>query len=240
MIETVFKSCQYAILLTVLLTGCAAPSSRFKNDCDELFVNVRGSEAALLFPADFQDIYLTVHRGDAEFAKENIEDADMFYQLAIGKIELLERRHAEEIKRRENAARVELEKREREAAEALRAQQEMERKLAEEAVAAAARIRKIELEKADIRKRVERVRYEKEVPLVAIHTVKRGETLPQIAALAEVYGDASLWPLLYKANRDQISNPAVLWPGQALRIPRNHDRNELNEARKFSSERNIR
>src|SRR6185369_14849460 len=102
------------------------------------------------------------------------------------------------------------------------------------------RIKRAEAEKADARRKAEKSRPEKEPQQVLRHTVKRGETLPQIAALAEVYGDASLWPLIYKSNRDQISNPAVLWPGQVLRIPRNSDRNDINEARRFSSERSLR
>lgn len=49
------------------------------------------------------------------------------------------------------------------------------------------------------------------------HTVRAGETLWTIAA-ARV-GDGALWPALYRANRDQIRDPAVLYPGQRLEIP---------------------
>jgi len=50
------------------------------------------------------------------------------------------------------------------------------------------------------------------------HVVRSGETLAKIAAAT--LGDARLWPHLYRANRDQIRNPAVLYPGQRLTIPR--------------------
>ena len=53
------------------------------------------------------------------------------------------------------------------------------------------------------------------------YIVKRGETLPQIAARPEVYNDASLWQLIYRANRDQVRDPYQLWPGQILKIPKN-------------------
>lgn len=230
----------YLVLLTLCAAGCATPTPRFKNDSAELFARLQGSEAATLFPVEFRDIYQTLYRGDELFLKEKIESADSYYQLAIVKIDLLEKRYVEEIKRRDDAARLDLEKRQQEAAEALRRAEELKREKAEEAARAAARAKKAEAEAAEARRRAERSRLEKEIQPAATHTVKRGETLPQIAALAEVYGDSSLWPLLYKANRDQISNPAVVWPGQVLRIPRNLDRNDLNEARRFSSDRQLR
>jgi len=50
-----------------------------------------------------------------------------------------------------------------------------------------------------------------------IHVVRPGESLWQIAAA--VTGDATLWPLLYRANRDQIKDPSLVYPGQRLTIP---------------------
>lgn len=35
----------------------------------------------------------------------------------------------------------------------------------------------------------------------------------------KVYNDASLWPLIYVANRDQIKNPDLIFPGQKFIIP---------------------
>lgn len=49
------------------------------------------------------------------------------------------------------------------------------------------------------------------------HVVQPGESLSQIAA--QTGGDPQLWPVLYRANRDQIKDPARLYPGQALLIP---------------------
>lgn len=49
------------------------------------------------------------------------------------------------------------------------------------------------------------------------HLVLPGETLWQIAAL--LTGDAYRWPELYRANRDQIKDPSLLYPGQRLAIP---------------------
>lgn len=49
------------------------------------------------------------------------------------------------------------------------------------------------------------------------HTVQPGQSLWQIASLT--VGDPTLWPALYLANRDQIKDPARVYPGQELAIP---------------------
>ncbi len=69
------------------------------------------------------------------------------------------------------------------------------------------------------------------------YTVRRGETLPQVAARPELYNDVALWPLIYRANRDQIRDPYQLWPGQILKIPRNFSKEEALEARKQAQRR---
>ncbi len=50
-----------------------------------------------------------------------------------------------------------------------------------------------------------------------VHVVRQGETLSKIAAAT--LGNGALWPALYRANRDQIKDPARLYPGQKLSIP---------------------
>jgi nucleoid-associated protein YgaU len=52
----------------------------------------------------------------------------------------------------------------------------------------------------------------------ALRTVQAGDSLSSIAA-AE-YGDANLFPRIFEANRNQIGNPNLIFPGQELRIPR--------------------
>ena len=51
------------------------------------------------------------------------------------------------------------------------------------------------------------------------HVVQAGETLWSIAARRDVYGDPYLWPVIYKFNRDQIQDPARVYPGQRLVLP---------------------
>jgi nucleoid-associated protein YgaU len=52
------------------------------------------------------------------------------------------------------------------------------------------------------------------------HTVKKGECLWWIAEYVQIYNDPFMWPLIYKANRGQINNPNLIYPGQVFDIPR--------------------
>ena len=67
-----------------------------------------------------------------------------------------------------------------------------------------------------------------------IYVVKKGDTLPSIASKHEIYNDSYMWPLIYKANRDQIKDPKALYPGQDLKIPREMSIEEVIEARRES------
>jgi nucleoid-associated protein YgaU len=69
------------------------------------------------------------------------------------------------------------------------------------------------------------------VQKLSSYQVTTEESLWQIAARDAVYADGSLWPLLYKANRDQIKDPRKVYPGQTLDIPRTSIQKELDEAR---------
>lgn len=49
------------------------------------------------------------------------------------------------------------------------------------------------------------------------YTVKPGDTLSGIAK--SQLGDANAYPKIFEANRDQLSDPNLIKPGQVLRIP---------------------
>ncbi|MGI9023402.1 MAG: LysM peptidoglycan-binding domain-containing protein [Acidimicrobiales bacterium] len=49
------------------------------------------------------------------------------------------------------------------------------------------------------------------------YTVEPGDTLSEIAR--RFYGDGSLYPRIFEANRDQINDPNLIFDGQVLRIP---------------------
>lgn len=54
-------------------------------------------------------------------------------------------------------------------------------------------------------------------PAERTYTVKSGDSLSAIAK--REYGDAGAWRRIFEANRDQISNPDLIQPGQELKIP---------------------
>ena len=54
-------------------------------------------------------------------------------------------------------------------------------------------------------------------PAMATYTVKAGDTL---SAIAKAHlGDAGAYPKIFEANRDQLSDPDKIKPGQVLKIP---------------------
>ena len=50
------------------------------------------------------------------------------------------------------------------------------------------------------------------------YTVKAGDTLSKIAK--DMLGDASAYMDIFNANRDQLSDPDKIQPGQVLKIPK--------------------
>ncbi len=57
-------------------------------------------------------------------------------------------------------------------------------------------------------------------PNVSLYTVATGDTLWDIAARPDIYGNASYWPLIYAANRTEIEDADLIPAGQILTIDR--------------------
>lgn len=98
--------------------------------------------------------------------------------------------------------------------------------------------------KLEARKEAEKIKRESQVKAASLrmeeferiypvtYKVKKGETLVDIARRREIFNDKYMWPLIYKANRDQMRDPQVVFPGQVLSIPRDLSFEEIIEARK--------
>ncbi|MDH4099062.1 MAG: LysM peptidoglycan-binding domain-containing protein [Nitrospirota bacterium] len=85
--------------------------------------------------------------------------------------------------------------------------------------------------KATDKKEVEAAGARNGIPQVLTdYMVGKGETLWQISARKDVYGDPYLWPIIYKANRSQIKDPTQIAEGQKLTLPRNVNAKEIEEA----------
>lgn len=54
------------------------------------------------------------------------------------------------------------------------------------------------------------------------YIVKEGDWLAKLAEYSEIYGHGNyaMWPRIYRANKDKITDPNLIYPGQALIIPR--------------------
>ncbi len=58
-----------------------------------------------------------------------------------------------------------------------------------------------------------------EKPDVISYTVVRGDHLWGIAKKQEHYGNPFAWPVIYKANREQIKDPDLIYPNQVFKVP---------------------
>ena len=62
------------------------------------------------------------------------------------------------------------------------------------------------------------------------YTVVRGDNLWNISGKSSIYGDPYQWPLIFKANRSQIKDPDLIYPGQNFAIDRNASSSEIDAA----------
>jgi uncharacterized coiled-coil protein SlyX len=58
-----------------------------------------------------------------------------------------------------------------------------------------------------------------DAPPVISYKVVRGDHLWGIARKKEHYGNGFAWPVIYKANRDKIKNPDLIYPDQVFQLP---------------------
>ena len=62
------------------------------------------------------------------------------------------------------------------------------------------------------------------------YTVVRGDSLWDIASYRVIYGNPYEWPLIYKANSDQIKDADLIYPGQVFKIPRDMSSSDVEAA----------
>jgi len=56
-------------------------------------------------------------------------------------------------------------------------------------------------------------------PVTVDYMVVRGDNLWNIAKKEDIYDDPYMWPRLYRANRDLIKDPDLIYPEQKLAVP---------------------
>lgn len=219
------------LLMGALLAACSVPLPSWRSRTAPLVEELGRREAPDLFPQEYRSLLETFEHGEALFhVREDDKGADVYYQLAYQKAELL---HSE----------VELVKKRLAAEKQLRIA-ELAAKAKEEQLMRAAAEAEIRLRaqqaagSAEAAKSAQKKNKESTPSQPTYYTVRRGETLPQISARTEIYNDSTLWPIIYRANRDQIRDPKRLWPGQVFVIPRNFSHDDAVEARRYSNKSN--
>lgn len=226
--------CRQAVYIAVLCTAlaaCSAPVSTWRSKVGPLVDELGRRDAPALFPQEYRNLLETFEHGEALFhVREDDKAADVYYQMAYQKAEMLQAEIRKEKKR------LAAEKQQRVAELAAKAEEEQ---LMRAAAEAELRLRIQEAARASELLQSSKRRSRESQPLPpTTYTVRRGETLPQISARTEIYNDSTLWPIIYRANRDQIRDPRRLWPGQVFVIPRNFSRDEAVEARRYSNKNN--
>lgn len=72
-------------------------------------------------------------------------------------------------------------------------------------------------------------------PETGHYTVANHDTLWGIAGKSDVYSDNFQWPLIFKANRDSIKDPDLIYPKQEFMIEKDAADEDVAQARKLAS-----
>lgn len=219
------------VLVLVALAGCGSHDPVWRMKAQLTLLQLQGENAAASHPYDYAHVSSTFQQGETLLLEQEEEDkADQQYKLAYQKGLVLKQEVALYKERLKEEARLkaieERAVREEEARSRLEAEQKRQQELVEAQKALQKNPKSEDAAESTVRS-----------AQPTSYTVRRGETLPQIAARPELYNDMALWPLIYRANRDQIRDPYQLWPGQTLKIPRNFSREEALEARRQAHRR---
>ena len=232
------------LLLTVIVlaAGCARPPIIELEDARSVVAHAYASGAARYAPGEYQlassallAAEQQVKNGKYRKALNTLELARRYSsealnitleykkQLAAEQQRLAEEKRLEELEREKKLEQQRLEE--------LRKEEERKKQLAEQALSK--KTQPVVVEKKAIPSKPQKPK------LVDQVVVQAGEDLATIAARADVYKDALLWPLIYKANRDQIKDPKEIFAGQVFVIPRDKNRDEIEDAREEARELNL-
>lgn len=211
--------------VALFLTACAKPPRQELDATEYLVARAYAYQAPAYAPDEYRSAFSALEDGrrlidrrDYKGARSSLSFARQHALRAYSITEMIKAREAQEEELR-RAAEEEIRSKAAEEAR-LRAEEEARRKAEEEAR----------------RKAAEEARKASEGRMLIEYRVGSNDTLASIAALIGVYSDPMLWPLLYQANRDQIKDPAHIYVGQVLKIPRGLPVADLEAARQKARE----
>ncbi|HVZ80819.1 MAG TPA: hypothetical protein VHE12_08480 [bacterium] len=69
-------------------------------------------------------------------------------------------------------------------------------------------------------------------PAQSTYSVSKGDCLWAISG--KVYEDPFQWPLLFKANRDQIHDPDLIYPQQVFQVEKGLEAEDIQKAKKLA------
>jgi nucleoid-associated protein YgaU len=226
------------VIWLVVLVGCAKPPVKDLEETRRIITYLQESGAAQLAEVEYRAAEAALGRaeqfvkqGESRKAKQALVQARELSSTALKLSDQIKARLAEE-------QRLLTEKIAREAAEA-----EIKAKSAPPVLKEPIRVPVLQPEikpaPVTVPERTPVAEPEPEPELVTHIVVVEEETLAAISARKEVYQDSFLWPLIYKANRDQIKDPQQIFPGQILLIPRDKTAEEIAAARQEAKDLNL-
>jgi nucleoid-associated protein YgaU len=219
-------SIRWLILFGVLLllTACAKPPRQELDATEYLVARAYGYQAASYASEEYQAAFAALEDGRQLMAKRDYRSAET--ALALSRQHALRAYSLTEMAKARDVVEEEIR----------RAAEEEARFKAEEARKAAEEEARRKAEEEARRLAEEEARKAAEARMLIEYRVGGNDTLASVAGLVGVYGDPLLWPLLYQANRDQIKDPAQIFVGQVLKIPRGLLASDLDAARQKARE----
>ena len=213
------------ILETLALAGCGSQLSQRVEESRAALEMARAAGAPARSPRQFEVAEEALKRSEALMGNP-FGFSEAQYQVALGKAMALcsaataklqvevEKAQAGALATRAQAERFQIQ-----AQAAVDRLQARLRTTEETAGAAQARAERAEAQLAELKQQA--VDASRSQPTAyPRYVVKKGDTLPNIAARPEVYGDATQWKRIYEANQDIIGRDYKVRPGQVLMIPK--------------------
>ena len=229
-----FKYLLLIVALFFLLSGCAKPPEKSLEDTRGLVAHAYAAGAVRYAPGEYQLAKSALQAAEAQIENKEYEKASRTLELA--------RRYSVEALKLTTEQKKQIALEQKKIAEKKRlVEAKKQRELVKKAAQKRQQAKKNKLQQTKsapvVVKQVVPV-IEKPELLDKIE-VQAGENLATIAAKEQVYHDALLWPLIYKANRDQIKKPEEIFSGQILMIPRDKTEDEVEAARQEARTLNL-
>ena len=229
------------VLAVLALTACAIPPRDELARAQAAVARAYAADAPDLAPAEYEAATEALRDGEVLFsdkqynlAREILPFAESHaYRALIRVREVLADRELKKIREEQLRARIEAE------AQAKAAVLVARRPPTQPTKQAISKTPRPSVRIASLPKPEPSKKPEPPPPPITSYRVADGDTLWNIAARRTVYLDALLWPLIYKANRDQIKDPRKIDPGQILTIPRQISDREKADVRKEALESDI-